>query len=99
MARSAKKKWDEGKVTRDENGRFVAQSFHMDIQVGGQRIQRSGQTNPYNDIPYAPGMTPQHQQMIDLKRQLDQRMFRNQQNNTVNPTRLSARRSRKPKIA
>lgn len=105
MARSAKKKWDESKVTRDESGRFVAQAYHMDIQVGGQRIQRSGQNppqsipapqpvvNPYTNQPYAPGMTPGHQKLIDMKSRWDQQMFRNQQNNQ------SARRSRKPKNA
>lgn len=98
----AKKKWDENKVSRDESGRFV--SWSMDIQVGGQRIQRSGpdpsrpsapavQGNPYGNR-YAPGMTPAHQNMIDMKRQLDEKMWRNQQNNTVNRTTLS---SAKPK--
>jgi hypothetical protein len=106
MARS-KKKWDESSVTRDENGRFVAWS--MDIQVGGQRIQRSGSDAPqYRQPPaqapygqqYPPGMTPQHQNMIELKRQLDQKMWENQQRNTVWPAKLSSRRtSKKPKSA
>jgi hypothetical protein len=32
----AKKRWDESQVTRDENGRFVAQGYTQIPQMGGQ---------------------------------------------------------------
>ena len=103
MARRAKRKWNEANVTRDENGRFVAWSMH--IEAGGKTIRRSGPdtpsprttprpaVNPYTNQPYAPGMTPGHQRLIDMKGRWDQQMFRNQQNNQ------GARRRRKPKTA
>ena len=103
MARS-KKKWDESSVTRDENGRFVAWS--MDIQVGGQRIQRSGPNvqqppRPASSRPPAPiGISPSHQKMIDMKQRWNQQMLENLRNNRVSPTTHSSRRSsKKPKIA
>lgn len=110
MARKrSNNKWDESKVARDENGRFVAWSMY--IEGGGQKIERSGpdlprrvpqpapDVNPYTNQPYPRGMTPSHQRLIDMKRQWDRQMYENQQNNTISPTQFSSRRTRKPRIA
>jgi hypothetical protein len=95
MAKS--RRFDESKVTRDANGRFV--SWSMDIQVGGQRVQSSGpdaRPKPSRPAPspYPPALSPSHQNMMDLNRQLRERMIRDLRNNTISPTEFSYKRRR-----